>query len=69
MKGIPLDKRSTETLAYVGSLVGVATVIDEKFLHRQEFVRMKIAYSDVSKVPETAEGAIIPFLYDFKFER
>jgi hypothetical protein len=32
-------------------------------------VRVKIAAMGISKVPERAEGAIIPFLYDFLYER
>lgn len=69
VKGIPNDKRSEETLAYVGSLVGVTVEIDEKSLHKQEYVRMGIACRDITKVPKSAEGAIIPYIYDFLYER
>lgn len=67
--GIPNDKRSFKTLAYVGSLVGATVEVDEKSLARTDYVRVKIACRDVSKVPPTAEGAIIPYMYDFGFER
>jgi hypothetical protein len=30
---------------------------------------VKIAPKDVSKVPASAEGAILPYLYDFFYER
>lgn len=69
VKNIPYDKRCPKTLAYVGSLVGAAVEIDEKSLTRVDYVRMKIACRDVTKVPQFAEGAIIPFIYDFEFER
>ncbi|TVU44513.1 hypothetical protein EJB05_03957, partial [Eragrostis curvula] len=69
VRGIPYDKRSEKTLAYVGSLVGSVTDIDERSLHKLEYVRMKICCRDVTKVPATAEGAIIPFLYEFSYER
>jgi hypothetical protein len=32
-------------------------------------VRVRIVARDVCKVPEIAEGAILPYLYDFHFER
>jgi hypothetical protein len=69
VKGIPYDKRSVPTLAYVGSLVGATSEVDHNSLHRADYVRIKIAAKDVSKVPEVVEGAILPYLYDFYFER
>jgi hypothetical protein len=69
VKGIPNDKGSIPTLAYVGSLVGATVETDDNSLHRIDYVRIKIAAKVVTKVPEVAEGAIIPFLYDFYFER
>lgn len=45
-----------ETLTYVGSLVEVTVEIDEKSLHKQDFVRMKIACRDITKVPESADN-------------
>jgi hypothetical protein len=62
-------KRSIPTLAYVGSLIRAIREIDKDSLHRTDFIRIKIAVKDVSKVPEVVEGAILPFLYDFYFER
>lgn len=69
VRGIPYDKRNVQTLAYVGSLVGVTVDIDEKSINRQDYVRMKICCRDVTKVPESAAGLIIPYLRDFFFER
>lgn len=57
------------TLAYVGSMVGVTTEIDESSINKQEFVRMKICCRDVAKVPESVEDLIVPNLYGFFFER
>lgn len=68
VKGVPHDK-SVETLAYVGSLVGVTVEVDQRTLHKQKFVRVRIGCRDVTRVPEVAEGTIWPYLYDFKFER
>jgi hypothetical protein len=69
VRGVPYDKRSPETLAYVGSLVGATTKVDKSTFNRVNYVRVKIAGRDVSKIPESAEGAIIPYLYDFFYER
>jgi hypothetical protein len=60
VRGVPYDKRSPEILAYVGSLVGATTKVDKSTLNRADYVRVKIAGRDVSKIPESAEGAIIP---------
>ncbi|XP_066330294.1 uncharacterized protein [Miscanthus floridulus] len=43
--------------------------IDEKTRFRLDFVRMKIACRDVSKVPKTAEGTLGIYVKDFIFER
>lgn len=69
VKGIPYDKRSTKTLAYVGSLVGVTTKVDESTLSKLDYVRMKIACKDITKIPPSAEGVIIQYIYDFFFKR
>lgn len=45
-----MDKRSVETLAYVGSLVGCTVDVDERTIFKPEYVRMKIACRDVTKV-------------------
>lgn len=63
VKGIPNDKRSEETLAYVGSLVGVTVEIDDKSLHKQDYVRMRIACREVTEIPKSTEGVIIPYIY------
>lgn len=49
--------------------MGVTVEVDDKSLARSEFVRMKIACRDITKVPPVVEGAILPYLYDFEFER
>jgi hypothetical protein len=69
VRGIPYDKRSEETVAYAGSLVGGTVSVDKSSLSRMDYVRIKLAVRDLEKVPTTAEGAIIPFLYDFSYER
>jgi hypothetical protein len=66
---MPYDKRSRATMAYVGSLVGITLDVDKSTLNRTDYVRVKIGAKDITKVPEVVEGAIIPFLYDFFYER
>jgi hypothetical protein len=66
---IPYDKRSKETVAFVGSLVWATEEIDMATLNWADYVRVRIVARDVCKVPEIAEGAILPYLYDFHFER
>jgi hypothetical protein len=51
VRGVPYNKRSAKTLAYVDSLVGVATEVDKSTLNKVDFVRLKIAARDVSRVP------------------
>jgi hypothetical protein len=53
----------------VGSLVGSTREVDKSTLNRSDYVRIKPAARDVTKVPGVAEGAIIPYLYVFFFER
>jgi hypothetical protein len=53
----------------VDSLVGATKEVDESTLHRTDYVRIKIVARDVSKIPDKAEWAILPFLYDFCYER
>jgi hypothetical protein len=65
VRGIPYDKRSKETTSFVGSLVGATTEVDLASLNRIDYVMIKIASNDVSKIPGVAEGAILPYLYDF----
>jgi hypothetical protein len=38
VRGVPYDKRSAKTLAYVGSLVGVTTEVDKSTLNRTDYV-------------------------------
>jgi hypothetical protein len=43
VRGIPFDNICKETLAYVGSLVGATSDVDELTLNRMDYVRIKIA--------------------------
>jgi hypothetical protein len=43
--------------------------IDEKARFRVDYVRIKIACRDLTKVPKTAEGVLGITVYDFGFER
>jgi hypothetical protein len=69
VKGVPYDLRSEETMAYVGSLVGSTREVDKATLNRSDYVRIKLAARDVTKVPSVVEGTIDLYLYDFFFER
>jgi hypothetical protein len=69
VRGVPYDKKSAETLAYAGSLVGATVEVYKTSLHRADYSRVKIAARVITKVPEVAKGAIVPFLYDFYYER
>lgn len=66
---IPSDQRSIRTCAKVRGLVGKVLEIDEKTRLRHDYVRMKIACRDISKVPRTAESTLGLFLHDFYYER
>jgi hypothetical protein len=69
IRGIPFNKRSEETDGYAGSLVGATTVVDKTTLSRTDYVRVKVAAKDITKIPAEAEGAILPYLYGFHYER
>jgi hypothetical protein len=69
VKVVPYDKRSIETMAYVGFLVGATVEVDKTSLNRADYSRVKIAAWDISKVLEKAEWAILPYVYDFTYER
>jgi hypothetical protein len=69
VRGVPYDKRSIATMAYVGFLIGATAIVDKSTLGRTDCVRIQITTRDISKVPERAEGAIIPYLYDFLYDR
>jgi hypothetical protein len=66
---IPDDQGSIRTLAKVGGLVGKVLEIDEESRFRYDFVRMRIACRDVSRVPKTVEGTLGMYVIDFEFER
>jgi hypothetical protein len=64
-----MDQRSIRTIAKVGGLVGKTMDIDEKTRYNPEFVRIKIACRDVEAVPESAEGNLGIYIYDFFYEK
>jgi hypothetical protein len=64
-----VDQRSIRTIAKVGGLVGKTMDIDEKTRYNPEFVRIKIACRDVEAVPESAEGNLGIYIYDFFYEK
>lgn len=66
---IPPDQRSIMTIAKVAGLVGKAAEIDEKTRYKAEYVRVKIACRDVSRVPRIADATLGFDEYDFTFER
>lgn len=66
---IPADQRSVRTLAKVGGLRGKVIEIDEGSRYRYDYVRLKIACRDVTRVPKTAEGTLGMYIIDFEFER
>jgi hypothetical protein len=69
VRGVPYDLRNEETMAYVGSLVCSTREVDKATLHGSDYVRIKLAARDVTKVPSVAEGTIDLYLYHFFFER
>jgi hypothetical protein len=56
VSGIPTNQCSIRALAKVGGLVGKVMEIDEGSGYRYDYVRLRIAYRDVTKVPRTAES-------------
>jgi hypothetical protein len=66
VRGVPYDKRSVLTMAYVGTLVGSTQEVDKSTLNRTDYVRIRLAARDV---PEVAECSISEYLYGFFFER
>jgi hypothetical protein len=69
ISGIPMEQRSLVTIAKVGGLVGKVVEVDEKTRLRNEYVRARIAYRDVTAVLGVVESALGMFLYDFFIER
>lgn len=69
MGKIPSDQRSIRTLAKVGGLVGKVVEIDEGSRFRYDYVRLKIACCDVTKVRKTAEGMLGMYIINFEFAR
>ena len=69
VSGIPADQRSILTLAKVGGLVGKVVEIDEGSRYRYDYVRLRIACRDVTRVPKSAESFLGMYLIDFRFKR
>jgi hypothetical protein len=69
VRGIPIDQRGVRTIAKVGGLVAKSVEIDENTRYNPEFVRIKIACRDLMEIPESAEGNLGMYIYDFYFER
>jgi hypothetical protein len=66
---IPADQRSIRTLAKVGGLVGKVIEVDEGTRFRYDYLRLRIACRDVSKVPKTAEAFLGMHLMKLGYER
>jgi hypothetical protein len=62
VRGVPYDKKSIATMAYVGSLIGATTIVDKSTLGKTDCVRIQITARDISKVPARAEGGNYPIL-------
>lgn len=69
VKKIPADQRSMRTIAKVGGLVAKAMEVDEGTRFRYDYVRVRIACRDITKVPKTAEAYLGMYLMEFEFER
>jgi hypothetical protein len=69
VKGIPVDQRGIRTIAKVGGLVRKTVEIDENTRYNPDFVRVKISCRDVMEVPESHEGNLGLYIYDFLYER
>jgi hypothetical protein len=69
VRGVPDDQRGIRTIAKVGGLVGKTVAIDESTRFNPEFVRIKIACRDVMEIPESAEGDLGMYIFDFFYER
>jgi hypothetical protein len=66
---IPSDQRFIRTIAKVGGLVEKVMEIDESTRFRHDYVRMRIACQDVTKVPRTAQSTLGLFIHEFTYER
>lgn len=69
VKKIPADQRSIRTLGKVGGLVGKVIAVDEGTRYRYDYVRLKIACRDTTKVPKIVEAFLGMYLMVFEFER
>lgn len=67
--GIPPDQRSIRTITKVGGLVGKVLEIDESTRFRHDYVMMRIACMDVTKVHRTARSTLGLFIHEFTYER
>lgn len=62
-------KRYARTVAKVRGSVGKVTEVDEKTRFKLDFLRMRIACVDITKVQRTFKGTLGMLLHDFTFER
>jgi hypothetical protein len=69
VSGIPVDQRGIRTIAKVGGLVGKTISIDENTRYNPEYVRVKIACKEIAEVPESVEGNLWMFIFEFFYER
>jgi hypothetical protein len=49
--------------------VGLALEVDRENLNRYEYVKVKIGYRDVTKVPTKIDGLLDFHFYDYFFQR
>jgi hypothetical protein len=69
IRGIPSNYRNKHLMAYDGSMVGLAQILDEDTINFFDFVSSNIMVMDLEKVPTVAPGVFIECLYDFHFQR
>jgi hypothetical protein len=69
VRNIPTDQRSIRTIAKIGGLVGKVMEIDNTIRFSHDYVRMRIARMDVTKVPRTATSTLGMFIHEFIYER
>jgi hypothetical protein len=68
VRNIPSDKRCEKHIAYAGSLVGITLEVDQATVHKPEYCRILLGCRDIDELPETAEGVLGDYFYDFSYE-
>lgn len=69
ISNIPPEKRSYSNVCMVASKVGLPLEVDKDSLHKNDYVRVKIEYRDVTKVPASVDGVLDFHFYDYFFQR